>query len=98
MSEEIQRSRGRPSNYKMDRGGYPAEFGPFIGVVKNNVDPTRSGRLQVYIETFAGGNPEDSSKWTTVRYLPGFYGYTPQGNVPNTGVGDYTRNQNAYGM
>ena len=98
MSEEIQRSRGRPTNYKMDRGGVPAEFGPFIGVVKNNVDPTRSGRLQVYIETFADGNAEDSSKWTTVRYLPGFYGYTPSGNIPNTGVGEYTRNQNAYGM
>jgi hypothetical protein len=64
---------------------YPAEFGPFIGVVKNNVDPTRSGRLQVYIETFANGNAEDSSKWTTVRYLPGFYGYTPSGNIPNNG-------------
>ena len=98
MSEEIQRSRGRPQNYKLDRGGVPAEFGPFIGVVKNNVDPTRSGRLQVYIETFADGNAEDSSKWTTVRYLPGFYGYTPSGNIPNTGVGEYTRNQNAYGM
>ena len=95
MSEEIQRSRGRPTNYKMDRGGYPAEFGPFIGVVKNNVDPTRSGRLQVYIETFADGNAEDSSKWTTVRYLPSFFGNTPSGNIPNTGVGDYTRNQNA---
>ena len=98
MSEEIQRSRGRPTNYKMDRGGYPAEFGPFIGVVKNNVDPTRSGRLQVYIETFANGNSNDSSKWTTVRYLPSFFGSTPAGNIPNTGVGEYTRNQNAYGM
>jgi len=98
MSEEIQRSRGRPTNYKMDRGGYPAEFGPFFGVVKNNVDPTRSGRLQVYIETFAGGNSNDSSKWITVRYLPSFFGSTPSGNIPNTGVGEYTRNQNAYGM
>jgi hypothetical protein len=98
MSEEIQRSRGRPQNFKPDRGGVPTEFGPFYGIVKNNVDPTRSGRLQVYIETFAGGNPDDSTKWTTVRYLPGFYGYTPPGKIPNTGVGEFTRNQNAYGM
>ena len=98
MSEEIQRSTGRPSNYKMDRGGVAAEFGPFIGIVKNNVDPTRAGRLQVYIETFAGGNENDSTKWTTVRYLPGFYGYTPSGKNAANNVGDYTQNQNSYGM
>ena len=50
MAENIQRSTGRPQNYKFDRGGISAEFGPFIGVVKNNIDPTRQGRLQVYIE------------------------------------------------
>jgi len=98
LSEEIQRSRGRPQNYKVDRGGVPTDFGPFVGIVKNNVDPTRSGRLQVFIETFSNGDPEDPTKWTTVRYLPGFYGYTPAGNTANTGVGDYTQNQNAYGM
>lgn len=98
MSEEIQRSRGRPQNYKLDRGGVPSEFGPFIGIVMNNVDPTRAGRLQVYIETFSGGDMNDSTKWTTVRYLPGFYGYTPAGNTAENNDGDYTQNQNAYGM
>jgi hypothetical protein len=52
MSENIQRSRGRPQNYKFDRGGMPAEMGPFIGIVVNNIDTTRQGRLQVYIEQF----------------------------------------------
>jgi hypothetical protein len=76
----------------------PTDFGPFVGIVKNNVDPTRSGRLQVFIETFANGDPKDPTKWITVRYLPGFYGYTPEGNTASTGVGDYAQNQNAYGM
>ena len=76
MSEDYQKSRGVTANYKQDRGGVPAQFGPFTGVVKNNVDPTRSGRLQVYIEVFSGGNPEDPSKWTNVSYLPSFFGYT----------------------
>jgi hypothetical protein len=98
MSEEIQRSRGRPSNYKQDRGGVPAEFGPFAGIVKNNVDPTRAGRLQVYIETFAGGNPDDPTKWTTVSYLPNFYGYTPPNQTAGAGVGTYPGNQASYGM
>ena len=98
MSEEIQRSTGRPSNFKQDRGGVAAEFGPFVGKVKNNVDPTRAGRLQVYIETFAGGNENDPTKWTTVRYLPGFYGYTPGGNTAADNDGQYPGNQNSYGM
>jgi hypothetical protein len=98
MAEEVQRSRGRPTNYKMDRGGVPAEFGPFYGIVKNNVDPTRAGRLQVYIDVFADGNPDDSSKWTIVSYLPGFYGSTPA-NPAATGDGRYVNgNPNTYGM
>ena len=98
MAEEVQRSRGRPTNYKLDRGGVPAEFGPFYGTVKNNVDPTRAGRLQVYIEAFADGNPNDSTKWTSVSYLPNFFGSTPA-NPAATGVGGYVDgNPNAYGM
>ena len=100
MAEEVQRSRGRPQNYKLDRGGVPTEFGPFFGIVKNSVDPTRSGRLQVYIETFAGAasNENDPTLWTTVRYLPGFYGSTMPKITPNDGVGTYPGNQTSYGM
>ena len=98
MSEEIQRSRGVPSNYKQDRGGVPSEFGPFKGIVKNNVDPTRSGRLQVYIEVFSGGSPDDPTKWTTVSYLPSFFGSTQPNITPGVGAGTYPGNQNSYGM
>lgn len=99
MADNIQRSRGRPSNYKFDRGGTPTEFGPFIGVVKNNIDPTRSGRLQVYIEQFAGDDPEDSTLWRTVMYVPPFYGVTPRNNATGSaGTGSYKGNQQSYGM
>ena len=98
MSEEIQRTRGVPTNYKQDRGGVPAQFGPFAGVVKNNVDPTRSGRLQVYIEVFSGGSPDDPTKWTTVSYLPSFFGSTQPNLTPGAGAGTYPGNQNSYGM
>lgn len=97
MAEEQQRSKGRPSNYKQDRGGAPAESGPFLGIVKNNVDPTRSGRLQVYIEAFGDGGKDDDSKWTTVRYLPPFYGATNP-ETGGTGEGKFPGNQNSYGM
>jgi hypothetical protein len=95
--ENIERSRGQPKNYKFDRGGSPTEFGPFIGRVTNNIDPTRQGRLQVYIEQFAGPNPEDPSLWRTVSYCPPFYGATPRGG--SAGTGTYLNgNPQSYGM
>jgi len=95
--ENIERSRGQPRSYKFDRGGSPTEFGPFIGRVTNNIDPTRQGRLQVYIEQFAGPNPEDPSLWRTVSYCPPFYGATPRGG--SAGTGTYINgNPQSYGM
>lgn len=102
MAENLQRSTGRPGNYKFDRGGMSADFGPFVGIVKNNVDPTRQGRLQVYIEQFAGTNPNDPSLWRTVSYCPPFYGRTPDppGKRGDTNdVGSYEQsNPQSYGM
>jgi hypothetical protein len=103
--ENIQRSTGTAKSFKFDRGGSPTEFGPFIGTVTNNVDPTRQGRLQVYIEQFAGPrNPDqpitstDKSLWRTVSYCPPFYGATPRSGT-SAGVGTYTPgNQQSYGM
>ena len=97
-NENIERSSGQPKSYKFDRGGSPTEFGPFIGEVTNNVDPTRQGRLQVYIEQFAGTNKKDKALWRTVSYCPPFYGATPKTGT-STGTGTYTPgNQQSYGM
>ena len=102
MAENDQRSRGRPGNYKFDRGGMPAEMGPFIGIVVNNIDNTRAGRLQVWIAEFgsttADGGPDltDDTLWRTVSYCPPFYGATPQSG--SAGVGTYPGNRNSYGM
>jgi len=97
MPDNIQRTKGRPQGYKFDRGGTPSEFGPFIGEVRNNIDPTRSGRLQVYIEQFAGDDKDDESLWRTVNYIPPFYGVTPHSGT-NAGAGTFTGNQQSYGM
>ena len=102
MAENTPRTKGRAPGYKFDRGGTPTEFGPFIGVVKNNVDPTRQGRLQVYIEQFAGGDPDNQSLWRTVSYCPPYFGATPQipGTKGDTGsTGTYEKsNPQSYGM
>lgn len=103
MAENIQRSRGRAQGYKFDRGSQPTEMGPYIGIVVNNVDNTRSGRLQVYIAEFGAtdknGAPNltDETLWRTVSYCPPFYGSTVQSGT-TTGVGTYPGNSNSYGM
>jgi hypothetical protein len=69
-------SRKTPSFAKHeDAPGININPGPFIGIVKNNIDPMRSGRLQVWIPEM-GGAAEDSSSWRTVRYCSPFYGAT----------------------
>lgn len=97
MAENIQRSTGRNPEYRFDRGNAPVEFGPYIGEVRNNVDPTRCGRLQVYIEEFAGENKDDPSLWRTVSYAPPFYGTTEHSGT-SVGNGEFIGNKHTYGM
>jgi hypothetical protein len=98
MTSQIQRSRGRSQNYKLDRGGQPADPGPFYGIVKNTSDSLRSGRVQVYIPTFGDGKEDDPEKWTTVSYAPPYFGSTPY-NPSKEGYGSYIDgNSNSYGM
>ena len=98
MAENINQASGRTKNFKFDRGGTPAEMGPFIGRIVNNVDATRTGRLQVFIEQFATGQPSTNPEtWRWVRYLPPFYGVTEKTST-SAGVGSYPGNQQSYGM
>jgi hypothetical protein len=103
MPDNIIRTKGRSQQYKFDRGGMPTEMGPYIGIVTNNIDPTRAGRLQVWINQFGASNPDgspdltDESTWRTVSYIPPFYGATPH-NGTSQGVGTFTGNQQSYGM
>ena len=97
MAQEAIRSRGRPTNYKQDRGGVVSEYGPFHGRVMNNIDPARMGRIQVYIDAFSDGEMQDDTQWTWVRYLPQFYGYTPAQGA-SVGEGEFTSNPHSYGM
>ena len=98
MSENYQRSRGTPKAYKTTKGGTPAESGPFIGEVTNNIDPTRSGRLQVYIEYISGDDKNNTDLWRTVSYISPYYGYTQQSAQQPTGPGSFTGNNHAYGF
>lgn len=51
---------------------------PVVGIIKNNLDSTRAGRLQVFIPDYGGANENDPSNWFTVSYVSPFRGQTRQ--------------------
>lgn len=63
---------------RSDNSGQFRSSGPYIGVIKNNIDPTRNGRLQVYIPQFGASDESDPLGWITVSYASPFRGQTRQ--------------------
>jgi len=97
MAENFDRSVGRSKRYKLDAGGAPAESGPFVGLVKNNTDTTRTGKLMVYNEFLSGPDENDPAGWTPVSYVSPFFGST-NGSSSETGEGAFAQNKHSYGM
>lgn len=97
MANNVFKPKGGTSASKPDRGGAVLRTVPVFGVVKDNIDPIRSGRLRVYIADFGGQDPNDADSWITVNYMTPFYGLT-RGDAPKEGFGTYLQNQSAYGM
>lgn len=89
----LQNSRKAPTwTVHESADGTRVSPGPYVGIVKNNSDPTRSGKLQVYIAELGGDENSDSS-WKTVSYCTPFYGRT---NIVDTN--DYSGHSHSYGM
>ena len=97
MADNIFKARGQTKAASPQAGGGVLRTVPVFGIVKNNVDAIKSGRIQVYIQNFGSNNPDDSNSWVTVSYMTPFYGVT-QPTAPNTGYGDYVGNPTSYGM
>lgn len=94
---------GTKVNKNLDAGAAPATSinpYPYIGIVKNNLDPTRCGRLQVFIPEL-GGNPDDQTNWRTVSYASPYMGYTStelgSSETPDIKNG-FTHVSHTYGM
>ena len=78
MSEN-KRIGSRPAPFmRTENNGMFSSSGPFVGVIKNNIDPTCAGRLQVYIPQYGGPDENDPSNWLTVNYASPFRGQTRQ--------------------
>jgi len=97
MSEDIQKVRGTTSNYKDDRGGANTIPSAVLGIVKDNIDPNRSGRIRVYLKRLDAGNENDPNSWKYVSYLSPFFGSTPN-TASSKAEGDYVGNPHSYGF
>lgn len=76
--------------------GTRVDSGPFLGIVKNNVDPARLGRVQVFIPDL-GGNELEPSNWYTISYASPFAGSTI-GDPGNSDSGTFGTEQQTYGF
>jgi hypothetical protein len=97
MAQDIFKPQGVTKASKPDTGGAALREVPVFGIVKDNIDPVRCGRLRVYIDDMSGQDPDDANSWATVNYMSPFYGVT-QGDAPSTGYGTYLQNPSSYGM
>ena len=98
MAQNQQRTSGIPGAYKLDRGNAPTQVGMYIGEVRQVVDSTRSGRVRVWIEDFAGPDKTNPDLWRTVAPVSPFYGATNPPTDQQTGEGGYVANKQSYGM
>jgi hypothetical protein len=55
--------------------GVNLDAGPYIGIIKNNADPARQGRLAVFLPD-VGGDEQDPTNWYVIRYASPFFGST----------------------
>jgi hypothetical protein len=71
--------------------------GPYLGVVKGNVDPTRMGRLKVHIPSLAQTQDPIEDQLITCEYLAPFYGAKGGRYAKGAGTG-FEDSQHSYGM
>ena len=99
MAQDFFKPKGQLEASKPDSGGGVIRNTPTLAVVKNNIDSTRGGRIQVYLSDFGSPDSDDSSSWVTVSYMSPFFGATqPSGSNKSDDFGTYTQNPSSYGM
>ena len=62
-------------NLDVQKKGAIVDPGPYEGIIKNNSDVRRTGRMDVFIPTF-GGDETDARSWIPVAYMSPFMGQT----------------------
>jgi hypothetical protein len=97
MADNVIKTKGKLKSTKPDSGGGVTYDHPVLGIVKDNIDPTRSGKIRVQIEGATNKDSDAGGQWVTVQYLSTYFGMVkPTGG--QTGTGDYVSNPSAYGQ
>ena len=81
---------------KDDRAGANTIPSAVIGIVKNNIDPTRSGKIEVFLLRGNSANQDSPASWVPVNYMSPFFGYTE--NESGDDYGKFDGNPHSYGM
>jgi hypothetical protein len=98
MENDIQLN-GPDKTTKPSAGGGVTKDHAVIGIVKDNIDPTKSGIIQVELEgsTNAQSPEKSSGGWVKVRFLSTFFG-SVKPTSGTSGTGSYKGNPSAYGQ
>lgn len=100
MPIDTYKPKGPLKSDSPDSGGADAKKYPVIGIVKDNIDPTRAGRIKVALQDGKGSlDPDSSDGWVTVQYLTSFFGSVrPSSGDDGEDYGSYKTNPSAYGQ
>jgi len=99
MAQDIIKTRGVPKSAKPDAGGANTNNFPVFGIVKDNIDPTRAGRIKVLLADKPPNDSDNAANWVTVSFLSNFFGTI--GGTAATGPDDngtYKSNPTSYGQ
>lgn len=90
---------GQASSTKQGSGSAASKGMPMIGIVKDNIDPTRAGIIQVQLEgsTNPGSGSKDSGGWVKAQYLSTYFGAVKP-TSGDSGTGSYKGNPSSYGQ
>jgi hypothetical protein len=97
MAEDIIKPSGELGRSKPLGKNANPQLVPLLGIVKDNIDPTKSGRIAVFLVGDTALDPDNRDSWRTVQMLTPFYGHT-RGNGATDDYGNYVSNPSSYGM
>lgn len=96
MTQDIIKTFGTLKSSNPGAGGANTKNYPMFGIVKDNIDPTRSGRIKVLLGDKSPKDSDNSDSWITVSYLSNFFGKV-ESTATTDGLGTYKTNSSSYG-
>ncbi len=89
---------GSSKNVQGDQSYTRIDPGPYFAIVKDNVDPTKMGRLKVIIPALSGVLNVTKGELITCEYLPPFYGAKSPEAIRPSKITEFESSQHAYGI